>query len=214
MANQAIFSLFKEKFGWMLLIGALFAALGFLSLMLLQPRYQTSSDFLVVQTNTGNQDFYSQFKSAEYLGKVLGESIYSERFINAVIESGKVNADMLPFDKKDRLDTWRDMVEVRKNLELGVIEVTVKGQYERDTARIMDGIGEVLINKNMLFRSGDEKSVEVRILSGPIAERTPTVPMILKTVVASFAFGFVLTFLFVILKSQKNLGLKSEAELF
>lgn len=212
MANQAMFSLLKEKFGWMLLIGALFGAVGFFGLMLLEPRYQTSMDFLVVQTTNTNQDFYSQFKSAEYLGKVLGESIYSERFINAVIESGKVNAEMLPFDKKARLTAWRNMVDVRKNLELGVIEVTVKGERERDASRIMDGIGDVLINKNMLFRGGDEKSVEIRVLSGPIAERTPTVAMMVKSVGAAFALGFVLTFLMILLRSQKNLA-KTENEM-
>ena len=56
MANQAIFEVLKAKFGMMVLIGLLFAALGFFGLMLVEKRYQTSMDFLVVQTNTANQD--------------------------------------------------------------------------------------------------------------------------------------------------------------
>jgi len=201
MANQAIFEVLKAKFGMMVLIGLLFAALGFFGLMLVEKRYQTSMDFLVVQTNTANQDFYTQFKSSEYLGKVLGEALYSERFINAVLETGKVNAEFLPFDKKDRLHAWSSMVHVEKNLELGVISVRIKGDRERDTARTMEGISDVLINRNNLFRGGDDKSVEIRVLSGPITERTPTVPMIIKVLAASFITGFLLVFLFSLAKA-------------
>jgi capsular polysaccharide biosynthesis protein len=184
----------KQKMSLMVLIGLLFAALGFTGLMLFEKRYQSTTDFLIVQTNTGNQDFYTQFKSSEYLGKLLGESIGSERFINAVIGTGKINAEVLPFDKKNRLESWNRMVKVEKNLELGVITVTVKSDSDRDAARLMDGISDVLINQNSLFRGGDPGQVEIRVLSGPIVERTPTVSSLVKVVVAAFFFGFFLVY--------------------
>ncbi|MEI9966755.1 MAG: hypothetical protein WDN67_03935 [Candidatus Moraniibacteriota bacterium] len=55
---------------------------------------------------------------------------------------------MLPFDKKNRLDEWSKMVRVSKNLELGVITVTVKSNSQSDAARIMDGLSDVLIQQN------------------------------------------------------------------
>ncbi|MDP3957132.1 MAG: hypothetical protein Q8Q10_01350 [bacterium] len=169
-------------------------------------------DFLVVQTNVGNQDFYTQFKSSEYLGKILSEAIYSERFINAVVETGKVNTEFLPFDKKDRLKTWSEMVFVKNNLELGIISVTVKSDRERDAARIMDGITLVLTQQNSLFRGGDEKSVDIRILSGPILERNPTKSEIFKVVLGGFFAGFFLTGVWLIVRNENFLKNKEAAE--
>lgn len=155
--------------------------------------FQAKTDFLVVQANTQSQDFYTQFKSSEYLGNVLSEAIYSERFIDAVVETGKVNNEFLPFDKKDKLDTWRKMVDVQKNLELGIITVTIKSGTERDANRVMGGVSQVLTERNSLFRGGDEKSVEIRILSGPIIERNPSMAKIATIVGGGFATGFLFT---------------------
>lgn len=204
MTSQQFFALLKAKFGIMTVLGFLFAVASFFGLMVFEKPFQSGMDFLVVQTNANAQaqDFYTQFKSSEYLGKVLSEAIYSERFIDAVVETGKVNSEFLPFDKKDRLKTWSDMVAVKKNLELGIISVTVKNDRERDAARIMNGIAEVLTQKNSLFRGGDEKSVEVRVLSGPISGQNPTISGIAKVVSAGFFAGFFLMGFWIVLKSE------------
>lgn len=202
MGNQYLLSTLRSKIGTLLLWGVLFGALGFFGLMVAEKPFQTKMDFLVVQTNAGNQDFYTQFKSSEYLGNVLGEAIFSERFVNAVVETGKVNAEFLPFNKKDKLKAWKEMVAVQKNMELGIISVTVSGKSEREISRTMDAIAVVLAERNSLFRGGDEKSVEIRVLSGPILEQNPTLSKIAKVVMAAFLAGvFVATF-FVVVKSE------------
>lgn len=202
MGNQYLLSTLRSKIGTLLLWGVLFGALGFFGLMVTEKPFQTKMDFLVVQTNAGNQDFYTQFKSSEYLGNVLGEAIFSERFVNAVVETGKVNSEFLPFNKKDRLKAWKEMVTVQKNMELGIISVTVSGKSEREISRTMDAIAVVLAERNSLFRGGDEKSVEIRVLSGPILEQNPTITKIAKVVIVAFLAGvFVATF-FVVVKSE------------
>jgi capsular polysaccharide biosynthesis protein len=204
MGNQNIFALLRSKFGTLVIVGLLFGALSFFGLMVTEKPFQTKMDFLVVQSNANNQDFYTLFKSSEYLGKILSEAVYSDRFIDALVETGKVNKEFLPFDKQERLATWSKMVTVNKNLELGIISVTVSGDRERDVARIMDGIAQVLTERNSLFRSGDEKSVEIRILSGPILEQSPNVAKILKVVLLAFVAGFLLSAFFVIAKEESR----------
>ncbi len=204
MGNQNIFALLRSKFGTLVIAGLLFGALSFFGLMVTEKPFQTKMDFLVVQSNANNQDFYTLFKSSEYLGKILSEAVYSDRFIDALVETGKVNKEFLPFDKQERLATWSKMVTVNKNLELGIISVTVSGDRERDVARIMDGIAQVLTERNSLFRSGDEKSVEIRILSGPILEQSPNVAKILKVVLLAFVAGFLLSAFFVIAKEESR----------
>lgn len=183
--------------------GVMVALFALGTLILVQPKYSSSMDFLLVQANTNGQDFYSAFKSAEYLGKVLSQAIYSERFITAVIESGKMDDRFLPANKKERLDEWANIITVRNNLELGIISVSVDGQSDRDAARIMSGVAEVLTQKNALFRSGDEKSVEVRVLSGPILEVQPTFQKLLLVAFTGFLSGLFLMSSVVILRHQQ-----------
>jgi capsular polysaccharide biosynthesis protein len=193
MNNQQFFALLRAKFWTMAMFGLLFSAASFLGLMVFVKPFQSATDFLVVQAGGQNQDYYAQFKSSEYLSKILSKAVYSERFIDAVIETGKVNREFLPLDKKERLKAWSKMVDVKKNLELGIITVSVKSHRERDTARVLSGITDVMIEKNSYFRGGDEKSVEVRVISGPINERRPTGVEILFAVLSGFAAGFLLT---------------------
>lgn len=186
MSFSQIFRLLGEKKGSLLLAGIFVAAVSFFAVTVLSPRFKVTTDYMVVQTNTQSQDFYSLFKSSEYLGKVLSESIWSERFINAVIETGKVSKEFLPMDKSERLKAWRSMVSVEKNIELGMISVTVKSDTDREAGKVMQAVSDVLITKNVEFRGGDEKAVEIRILSGPITERNPAP----KELIAIVALGF------------------------
>lgn len=204
MTLQQFFWVLRKKLSTMVLAGVIFSVIGFFGCLFFTKPFQARTDFLVVQTNNQSQDFYTQFKSSEYLGNVLGEAIYSEKFIDAVVETGKVNKEFLPFDRKDKLDTWRKMVDVQKNLNLSIIVVTVRGTSERDATRIISGVSQVLIDQNSLFRGGDEKSVEIRTLSGPIIERSPSMMKILEVIVVAFFAGIFVTAFFIVIRIESR----------
>jgi capsular polysaccharide biosynthesis protein len=184
---------------------ALGIALAFAAVALMfatQAKYRADADFLIVQTGSEGKDFYTLFKSSEYLGNVLSNAVGSERFIDAVIETGALNAKSLPADKGDRLKAWKDMVSVKKNLELGVLSVEVKAANERDAARVASGVAQVLIEKNSLFRSGDEKGVEIRTLSGPIIEYNLGSTKLGAAAAAGFLAGFLIVLLTAVIKNE------------
>lgn len=184
-----ILALLWEKKGSIFLFGVFVAAAAFFIETAVSPRYAVRTDFMVVQSS-GSQDFYTLFKSSEYLSKVLSESLYSERFINAVVETGKVSAQgFLPANKKDRLAAWRSMVSVEKNVELGMLSVTVKSDTEKEASKTMEALSDVLINRNKEFRGGDEKSIEIRVLSGPISDRNPNPKELIALALIGFAAG-------------------------
>ena len=191
MAYNPSFLALRGKWGLIFLSGLLCAAVAFLVLVFSSKNFKAETDFLVVQNQSAgsNQDFYSLFKSTEYLGKVLSESIYSERFIEAVGATGKVDINTLPTDKKDRLETWGKMVTVQQNVEAGIIKVQVMDNDQRMVLKTSQAIQDVLTQQNMLFRGGDEKSVEIRVLSGPIVERNPSVKKIALVALAGFFLG-------------------------
>lgn len=189
MPMNNVLALLWGKKGSIFLFGVFVSAAVFFVETAVSPRYAVRTDFMVVQSS-GSQDFYTLFKSSEYLSKVLSESLYSERFINAVVETGKVSAQgFLPTNKKDRLSAWRSMVAVEKNIELGMLAVTVKSDTEKEASKTMEAISDVLINRNKEFRGGDEKAVEIRVLSGPISDRNPNPKDLLVLALMGFIAG-------------------------
>lgn len=202
MANFWFFSLLRRKKAMLLLAGALFSAIGFAGLIFSSQKYEVRTDYLVSQSGSEAKDFYTLTRSAEYMGKILGEVMYSERFIAAIVETGKVSQEFLPFDKKDRLEKWEKMVKVQDRLDLGILQVTVLSDDARQAQRVSEAIGDVLIAKNGQFLGSGEKNNAISILSGPIAERNPSVKEIITVAIAGFFFGIVITFLVAFLREE------------
>lgn len=187
--NMQLFSLIKGKIGTILLSGILLGSLSFLSLVLTQKNFKVTSDFLIVQNQAGAQDFYTTAKSTEYIGKILGDAVYSDLFIDEVINSGSIaNKEFLPFDKKDRMDEWEERVKVDDNFSVGRITVA---NFDNDRAQALEtskAIADTLNKKNNLFR-GNDQNIEVRIISGPTIEKNPSGLNILFSIVIGFLAG-------------------------
>jgi hypothetical protein len=193
MDRSIIFSL-RKHVGTAILSGLAFAAIGFVALTVFDRGSVAKADFLLVQPNASNQDFYTSFKSAEYLSKVLGEAVRSERFMQAAIDSGKMDESVLPSaaNKSDRLTAWRRLVAVSRDESLGMISFEVKGKTEREAYKTMQAVTQVFTEQNAMFRGSDEKSVEARLLSGPIVKPTPELKTLLTYVIAAFSTGFLI----------------------
>ncbi|MDP2838334.1 MAG: hypothetical protein Q8O53_03610 [Candidatus Moranbacteria bacterium] len=188
---------------WLLMaVGISVALCAVFILFFFSSRYQVRTDFLVTQAETGTTDYYTLARSSEYIGKVLGEVMYSERFIAAVVEIGKVNYEFLPFDKKERMKEWRRMLSVSQELDLGVLHVTILSDNERQAGRVSQAVAQVLIEKNGLLLGTGEKNIPMSILSGPIGESNPSNGEIIIVGMAGFSFGVLVTLLGLFFKSE------------
>ena len=194
-----------SKAKWqIILIGALFGAVSFVVLMMVAPRFVVTSDYLIVQNQGNAQDAYSAFKSLDYLGQVLNESVYSERFVDAVVETGKVDTNFLPANPFDRLNAWKKMVVVTRNANAGILHVEVRANDSRAALRVSEAVSDVLVQRNLLFRGGDDKSVEVRVLSGPIATQNPSRTEMILTVIGGFIAGVLLVLLWAFVRVEAH----------
>lgn len=209
MDNMAFLSIVRKKAAVVVLVGVLCAALSFVGLIVYSKNFRSGMDFLIVQNQSDSQDFYSMLKSTEYLGKVLNESVYSDKFIDTVIDTKKVSPDFLAKsfdlsaqDKKGRIDAWSKTVFVKRNVEAGIMHIDVLNDDQKLTVSISSAITDVLTQKNVLFRGGDEKSVEIRVLSGPILESNPSVKKIAVTTIIGFMAGLSLSLLWIFVKSE------------
>ncbi|NTW15077.1 MAG: hypothetical protein HGA38_01765 [Candidatus Moranbacteria bacterium] len=170
--------------------GVMVASLSFVAVFVFGPDYSVRTDYLVSQDGAMTKDYYSLTRSAEYMSRILTEVTGSERFIDAVIETGKVGQDFLPSDKRERLASWRRMVRLDKKLDLGIIGVTVSADDMKSAQKVSLAISQVFTERNGRFLGGGDANVPVTILSGPITERNPSAIRIAIAVLGGFAVGF------------------------
>jgi capsular polysaccharide biosynthesis protein len=204
MANISFIGLIKKNLGTLVLTGLFVASLGFVSLIVTSARYEVRTDFLVSQNSSETKDYYTLARSSDYIGKVLSEVMYSEKFINAAVETGKVNQTLLPFDKSKRLEAWGKMVKVRREADLGIMQVTVLSNNNKEAAAVSEAVAEVLKNRNKEFLGTTDQGITVAILSGPITDKNPNLTEILTVLVSGFIFGIILALFLLYLKSERK----------
>lgn len=186
----------------MILAGLLAAALSFLFLVTTQYNFRAGSDLLVVQNQNGFTDYYALSKSADYLTGVLVESAYSEKFISEVKNTGLVSISFLPANKLDALKKWESMVKISRNPNLGIVRVEVFSDDQKQVTDISNAIIQVMTTKNYLFL-GSGQNIDVRILSGPIWEKNPSVGNITLAIIGGFIIGFLLALLWIFYRAEK-----------
>jgi capsular polysaccharide biosynthesis protein len=207
-----ILEFMRKKLASLILGGLVFAAIGFMLLVWMSPRAEVQTDYLVTQGDTSGKDFYTLARSSDYIGKILNEVMYSDRFIGEVIATGKVSAESLPFEKRNQLKEWRRTVKVEREADLGILRVTVLHDDSREAQKISQAISQVLIEKNSIFLGTGDQNVPVSILSGPLAEWNPNVGEIVSVVLSGFFFGSIVVFIILFLREEKKK--KSQKELF
>jgi len=185
----------------MILVGLLLAAISFWGIMLLAPRYQSNFDVLVIQNQENFVDSYTLAKSTEHFSKLLSESVYTETFLNKVIEGNPELSKMLPIDREDRMKAWGKMVQTSINVELGMIHLKALANDKGQVERLSKTIASVLAENNNLFFSENQK-IEVRMINAPLIKNNPGMNMLVFIVVASFLIGALLVF---IISFYKNL---------
>jgi len=203
MQNNQILALIGRKIEGVILFGVLVGALSFFLLVIKEKNFKVGTDYLIVQNQTSTQDFYTLSKSAEYIGKILNEGIYSEIFIGEVAKTGKVNPEFLPYDKKEKLKLWSNTVQVGLNPDLGIISVQVFDNNQAAALATSQAIAEVLTTKSQLFY-GEGQNINVKVLSGPVLEKNPSIMNIAAVSIGGFALGIMIATLWFISKEDRR----------
>lgn len=204
--DHTIVPFLRKQVSTSVLAGLVFAGLAFVAIISFGPRYSVRTDYLISQENAQTQDYYTLTRSAEYMSQVLTEVAGSERFISAVIDTGKVDQSFLPQDKSQRLAAWKRMVRVEKRLDLGIISVTISDDNLTEGQKVSLAVSQVFTEKNGILLGTGDHNVPVSILSGPIAERNPGLAKALIAVGSGFFGGFLASLLFAFLRAEFSLS--------
>jgi capsular polysaccharide biosynthesis protein len=202
MTVEKVLFIAKNRIISIILSGLLLAAMSFLFLVTTQKNFKANSDVLVVQNQQGFSDYYALSKSADYLASLLAESIYSDKFIDELNNTGMISSQFLRMDKVQRLKQWYKIAQVNKNSSLGIVNIEVFANDQKEVLDIANAIVSVLTTKNDLFL-GRGQDIEVRILTGPLWEKNPSTSQIALAITGGFIVGMLLSFMWAYYREER-----------
>ena len=201
MTTEKMLQLAKNHLRSALLFGLLAGALSFLILVTTQKNFRSTTDILMSQSQPGTTDYYAMSQAANYLTNILSQSIYSEKFLEEVDATGKTSTAFLGNDNAERLKEWQRVVHVKNNSSVGIMNIQVFGDTQSQTDQLSQAVLDVVVNHNSFFL-GQDQNVNVRVLSGPIVEKNPSVTQIVMSSVGGFVAGTLVFLLFVIYRAE------------
>lgn len=199
MSYYKLTRIIRQALPTAVLVGLLVSAIVFASSVFLMRPFVASTSYQLIQSGTEVKDYYTSFKSSEYLGRVLTEALASGSYVQAVTEAGGIPDGYLPTDAKKSLSAWQKQVTVNTDrIDLGVLEVKVYGKTREEVAQVSTGVQKVLIEQNEKFRAGAKEDLTVRVFTDTLVEANPSVTR-LVILLTSVAFAVTILYLLVVI---------------
>ena len=191
MDISSFINLIKNKFDVVLTITIL-AVVVTLIISFIEPRmYKSESKILIVQTST-SLDAYQAAKSAQSIGEVLTEVLYTSSFRNQVFSSG-FNIDKSYFGSKpkDIIKRWKKTISANVTSDTGIMNIRVFHKNQNQAHQIAQGISNVFIAKGYSYH-GRGEAVYITMIDAPIIADKPFQPRPLRNGIISCILGLIL----------------------
>ena len=186
--KEIIKTIYQKK--WLIFWSTLLGAILVFDLAVIQkPQYKATSKILVVQKQVAGQDIYTISKSAQYIGQILKESIYSDSFLDKIFESPyKIEGSYFPSQLKQRRKEWARSVKIQILRDLGVIEIDVFYPQKDKAEKISQAITAVLKEDHQFYHGAGE-NVSIKILDNSLVSQRPIKPNLLLSLILGAIIG-------------------------
>lgn len=211
---EKLMSIVKNHLPTVSLVTLFLTAIVFAVSAFLTPKYESDMSILVIQKQPEDKiDAYSAAKSAEYLSDIFSKVIYSDSFIDDVVQSPLGITRKFPIDKEDRKKEWTKDVKVKKINSTGILEISVFDVSRKEAEKIVQAIAWNLSTNNGKYHGGGQKIV-VNAIDGPITSQNQARPNVLLNSLLAFLIGIIGSLGFFYFKEEtghKNLTEKAAA---
>lgn len=188
---EKLIQIIKNYWQTTFLVTFLLTALVFAVSAFLIPQYESNMSILVIQKQSEDKvDAFSAAKSAEYLSDIFSKVIYSDSFIDDVIESPLNITRKFATDREKRKKEWEKDVKVKKINNTGILEIGVFDVSRKEAEKIVQAIASNLSTNNGKYHGGGQKIV-VNAIDGPITSRNQARPNVLLNSLLAFLIGII-----------------------
>lgn len=161
------------------------------------PKYESQISVIVIQKQPEDKiDAFSAAKSAEYLSDIFTKAIYTDSFINDVLNSPMEIKRQFPADFEDRKKEWEKEVETQKTNNTGIIKISVFDPSKKEAEKIAQAITWNLSTNGSKYHGGGDK-ISINTIDGPTTSKKPTSPNVWLNTLLGFIIGLTVSLSFV-----------------
>ncbi len=141
--------------------------------------YSSEVSLLIVQQQEDYVDPYTSQKAAEKLGANLVSVVGTFDFMNRVIATGQVSADLFSSSTDERRKQWQQMIAAEMIADTGVLQITAYAPTVGEVEDVVLAVAQVLTTNATDYYGGGD-SVQIKQIDGPVtSSRTvkPNIPL-------------------------------------
>lgn len=154
-------------------------------------KYESEVSVIVIQKQTSDEvDAFSATKSAEYLSGILSKAIYTDGFLNDVLESPFNVKKIFPSDGEERKKEWERTTKTKRINNTGIVNVKVLSETKLEAEKIAQAIAWNLSENGQDYHGGGDR-VEIRLIDGPITPKDPAWPKLWINALLGFFLGII-----------------------
>lgn len=197
----------KRKWQTITVFVLVFVVLAFVFSIVQPQKYRSEQRFLVVSRYAEDVDPYAATRSTEYLTGLLSEVMYSQRFMNEVLNAGfALDPSMFPEDPKKQKKEWKKTIRTSVVGDAGILDISVYNEDRYITEQLALAVGLVLRTQHGDYHSRGQ-AVNIQTIDQPITSTRPVQPNIPLNMVAGVVFGLVAGLAYVYLFPKRELKL-------
>ncbi|PID52772.1 MAG: hypothetical protein CR972_00245 [Candidatus Moraniibacteriota bacterium] len=181
----------KKEAGTILIAMIAIATVLFFISAFMTSKYHAEIKVLIVQKNyVIEEDFYNSNRMSNYVGKVFSRVIYTDAFLNQVLQSPLNIRKTFSMDSRERKKEWGEMVSVDRLGDVGIVRVSVFDVEEDVAVNTAKAIAWAMSKKKNEYFS-DAENLDIRIIDEPIVHDIKTRPNIYVNTIFGLLIGLV-----------------------
>ncbi len=168
-------------------------------------QYRAQTRLLIIQHQSLSLDAYLSAKSAEKVGKVLSEVVYSSSFFDEVWQAGFNIGTDWGETAKERRNMWERRVTLNPIPQTSLIEVNTYHTDRVSVEQLAQAMIYVLVERGSQYHGGGDQ-LEIKLVDEPIVSNYPVRPNLLLNALAALLIGLVISLIYVYLKPEERIS--------
>ncbi len=206
MEIQELTSIIKRKWQTVLVFALVLGGLAFIVSVFLPQKFRADERLLLVQSHSADVDPYAATRSTEYLTGLFTEIMYSEKFVQQVVQSGfGVTQATFPSEAKEKREFWKKTLRVREKGDTGIIEISVYHQDKYLAEQLALAIGSVITNQHGEYHSRGN-AVQIQTIDPVTVTEKPVEPSVPLNTLAGLGLGMIAGLAFIYLFPKKEVN--------
>ncbi len=171
--------------------------------LILPQQYRSQTKLLIIQKQSLSLDAYLAAKSAEKIGKLFSEVVYSSSFFDKVWQAGFNIGTDWGENERERRQLWEKRIELRSIPQTSLLEINAYHTNRTQAEQLAQAVAFVLIEQGAQYHGGGDQ-VEIKMVDEPITSTYPVRPNLALNTLGGLLLGLVLALVYIYLRPERQ----------